>query len=289
MTNIAIGFAVIAMLSWGIGDFLIQKSARKIGDWETIFVIAAFGTLILIPFVWKNIPALFSDMNGFCILLGSALVLLLASMLWIEACRVGKMSVVEPALPFEIPAASVLALLILGEKISAFQLVLIIALILGLFLISFRGKIFSFRHVAEKGFLLAFIGSMFMGAGDFLIGWGARETDPLTAYFVVSIVMAVVSASFLLVQGRFRKTLKDIRGNKALLLTMAITDNIAWIGYAFAMTIIPIAVATGLSEASVIVAVMLGLFVNKERLQKHQKVGLFVALASAIVLAFITA
>lgn len=70
---------------------------------------------------------------------------------------------------------------------------------------------------------------------------------------------------------------------------MSISDNIAWIGYAFAMTLIPIAIATGLSESSCIVAVLLGIFINKERLQTHQKVGLVIALTSAMVLAFITA
>jgi hypothetical protein len=36
--GIGVGFAFIAMLCWGVGDFLIQKSARKLGDWETLFV-----------------------------------------------------------------------------------------------------------------------------------------------------------------------------------------------------------------------------------------------------------
>ncbi len=55
------------------------------------------------------------------------------------------------------------------------------------------------------------------------------------------------------------------------------------------MTMIPIAVATGFSEISGIIAVLLGIFVNHEKLQEHQKAGLIIALFSAMILAFITA
>ncbi|TSC57963.1 MAG: hypothetical protein Greene041679_205 [Parcubacteria group bacterium Greene0416_79] len=40
--TVGIGLAFVAMLSWGIGDFLIQKSTRKIGDTETLFLISFF-------------------------------------------------------------------------------------------------------------------------------------------------------------------------------------------------------------------------------------------------------
>ena len=70
---------------------------------------------------------------------------------------------------------------------------------------------------------------------------------------------------------------------------MAISDNAAWIAYIFSMSLVSIAVATALSESYIIITVLLGLFINKERLQTHQKIGLVVALTAAIVLAAITA
>lgn len=48
-------------------------------------------------------------------------------------------------------------------------------------------------------------------------------------------------------------------------------------------------IAVALSESYIIIAVILGLAVNKERLERHQKIGLFVAMVSAIVLASTTA
>jgi len=285
-TGIAI--VCIAMLSWGIGDFLIQKSTRKVGDWETLLATAGFGTVILIPFVWRTVPLLFADPKGLFILVGSALVLTVAAILTFEALKEGKLAIVEPIWPLEIPAASILAFALLGDKITTFQLVLIVLLIIGLMLVSFRGKVLAWKHFAEKGVYIAVAGSVLMGFADFLLGWGSRVTDPVTANFVLNIIMTVVCLVFLVARGRTGQAVRDIYHSRGLLLMMAVSDNVAWLAYAYAMTVIPIAVATGLSESSVIIAVLLGLSMNHEKLEKHQKVGLVVALASAVALAFIT-
>ena len=46
-------YAIAAMLSWGVGDFLIQRASRKIGIWQTLFFIGLGGFLGLFPFL-KN-------------------------------------------------------------------------------------------------------------------------------------------------------------------------------------------------------------------------------------------
>jgi len=289
LAQAGIALAVITMLLWGLGDFLIQKSARKLGDWETLFVVTGFGTLMLIPFVWRSIPAILNDRLIVFVLLGSALFLTLAAIFELESFKRGKMAVVETMVPFEIPAASILAFFILGDVISGLQFALIVSLIIGLFLVSLKGNVLTRHFLAEKGVFLGLAGATVMGVADFLLGWGSRAIDPVAANFVLNLFMALISGGYLIYRGGMRKLGKDIMGNRGLLLVMALTDNIAWVGYAFAMTVIPIAVATGLSETSCIIAVLLGIFVNKERLVTHQKVGLVVALASAIVLAFVTA
>lgn len=284
-----IGLAVIAMLSWGIGDFLVQKSAKRLGGWETLFVITAFGTIILLPFVYKDIPALLNEnISGIITLLCSAVFLLTAAMLQISSLKTGKISVLEPMLSLELIAASFLSFIVLGDVISAKQITTIVVLIIGLFLVSFRGKFFSTNYFIEKGVFVFALGAFLMGGADFFLGWGTRVTDPLMANFVLNITIATTTFIALMSQRRVGELVRDIRRNPALVLAMSITDNIAWIAYAFAMSLIPIAVATGLSESSIIVAVLLGIFMNKERLQRHQKVGVVIALLSAIVLAVIS-
>ena len=69
---------------------------------------------------------------------------------------------------------------------------------------------------------------------------------------------------------------------------MSVSDKTAWVAFAFAMTLAPIGIVVALSESYIIIAVLLGLAINRERLAAHQKVGLVTAIAAAITLAAIT-
>jgi uncharacterized membrane protein len=52
------------------------------------------------------------------------------------------------------------------------------------------------------------------------------------------------------------------------------------------MTLAPISISVAISESYIIIAVLLGYFVNKEKLRKHQIIGLTLAIVSAVYLAF---
>ncbi|MDD5165038.1 MAG: DMT family transporter [Candidatus Pacebacteria bacterium] len=290
LTAFGIGLSFVAMLSWGFGDFMIQKSTKRLGDWETLFFITLFGTVILAPFVWRKIPELFTGSHShLIILICAAFALLIAAILDFEGFKRGKISVLEPIMSFEILAASFLSFFFLGDKVSFLQIGLIIVLIAGLCLVSFRGKFMAKSFLLEKGVIVFLLGSILMGATDFFLGWGSRVTDPFVANFVINVIMMTVAGLFLIFRPKSRTSVRNLKENRALLLVMSIADNTGWIAYAVAMTLVPIAVATGLSESSIIIAVLLGLFVNKERLQRHQKYGLGIALVSVMVLAFVTA
>jgi transporter family protein len=284
--SIGIGLAFVAMLCWGFGDFLIQKSTRKIGDWETLFIICGFGSLVLLPFVWKNIPALImGDGQTLLILLGGAIILFVAALLDFEALKKGKLSVVEPIWSLEIPAATVLAFLILGERVSLREMVIIILLIIGLMLVSLKEKYSVKKFFIEKGVVLAFFAAFVMGGANFFVGWGARVSDPLMVNFVFNVFITIATGIYLIKKNKLAKTFRDLSDFRGFILPMAISDNAAWIAFAFSMSLAPIAIAVALSESYIIVAVLLGLFINKERLQSHQKFGLIMAVIAAVVLA----
>ena len=109
MFSSGIIFAFIAMLFWGFGDFLIQKSTRKFGDIETVFFITLFGAIILSPFVYKNLDEIFtSNWKGLIVLIVASSVLLFASIFEFESLKRGKISVVEPLWSLEIPSSALL-------------------------------------------------------------------------------------------------------------------------------------------------------------------------------------
>lgn len=281
-----IGLAFVAMLCWGIGDFWIQRSTRKVGDLGALFFCTAFGAVVLLPFVYKDIPALFAESPQTLVVLGVLCVsLLIAAILDFEALRVGKLAVVEPIWSFEVPVAGLLAFFILNERIGALQILLIVTLLVSLAFVSLK-KQFAWEHLLlERGTILAFLAAVLMGGANFFMGWFSRLNDPLMGNFLTDVFIAVVTGVLILMSGRTRRFLTDVRANCALLLQMSVADKAAWVAFAFAMVLAPISIAVALSESYIIIAVILGLAVGRERLEEHQKVGLIVAVLAAITLA----
>lgn len=132
--------ALTALISWGLGDFLIQRSTRKFGDWVALFYVTAFGAIVLFPFVLNDLVSSFTFHSALLWL--AAGVTLFFALLDFEALRVGKISVIEPIYAFEIPVAALLAVYFVHERLTAIQILLIFSVMLGIFLISTR----SFGH-----------------------------------------------------------------------------------------------------------------------------------------------
>jgi len=287
--GIGIALSFVAMLAWGFGDFLLQKSTRKVGTMETLFFISLFGSVILLPFSLKSFAEAFSNMGFEVFILAITSVLLLcAAILDLEALKRGKLAVVEPIWSLEIPVASVLAFFIISERISLTQIILIALLVVFLVMVAFKEKRFSKKTLLEKGVLIAIFSAIAMGATNFFFGWGARATDPILINFVTDTFLMLASGIYLLSVGKWKSTMHQIKENIGVILPPSIADKISWLAFAFSMAVAPISVAVALSESYIIIAVILGITVNKEKLHSHQKIGLIGAVIVAVILAIIT-
>ncbi|MEK6825323.1 MAG: EamA family transporter [Nanoarchaeota archaeon] len=283
--SLAIGilFALIAMLGWGFGDFFIQKSTRKIGIWTTVFIITSFGAIVLTPFALQNAASLFTF--GRNIFLIGAIAYFIGAFLDLESLKEGKLDIVEPIWSLEIVSSSLLAFFILGETVSGTQMLFIALLILSLMFVSLRTFHLERKHLVEKGVYVALLAAITMGAANFFIGLGSREVDAITIKWGMDIFLAVGSGIFMLKNREFKGISKKIRKHKKEIICMSIFDNTAWLAFGFSMVFAPIAIAVALSESYIIIAVLLGYFINKEKLKKHQIFGLVLSIISAVYLA----
>ena len=265
---IGVILAFIAMVCWGFGDFLIQKTTRKDGDWQTIWVITAVSTIVLTPFLYKDIIQLFTlQSSAFLLLAVSAVILLIASLLDFEALKQGKLAIVEPLWSLEIIVSAALGIFIAGEFLSIKQILLIGSLVLGLFLVSLRSYKPSKKSYLEKGTILAVLAAITMGIANYLTGITARETSALVTIWFLHFVIFIIATIYISAKRKPQQLVKHIREQKGKLITMALLDNIAWIAFAAAMTFTQIAIAVALSESYIIIAVLLGVYVNKEYLR----------------------
>lgn len=280
-------FAGIALLSWGIGDFLIQRSARKFGDAISLFCITAFAALVLLPFVLDDIGALLQkmDLTTVLLLLLTTGVILFASLFDFEALRIGKIAAIEPIYAFEIIITASLGTLLINERLSLSQMVLIGAITLGIVLVSVRSASHLKTIKWEKGVAYALLATIAMGGANFLFGVGSRESHPLLVNWFTSAGMAAVLFIYLVRSGKLSLLKKDLEKHAPLILGVSIIDNAAWIAFAYSTLYIPIAISTGISESYIVLAALLGLIVNREKLKAHQYAGLIVTPLAAILLA----
>jgi drug/metabolite transporter (DMT)-like permease len=283
-----IAFAFAALALWGVGDFLIQRSARRFGDWIALFFIEGFATVVLLPFVWHEIPVLIASPNELALLFGTSVVLLVAAVIDFESLRVGKLAVVEPVYALEVPIAAVLGGIFAGEFLSGIQLTLTVALVASIMLLATR-SLRDWKHAhAERGVWLAIFAAGAMGASNLLFGLGGRAVGPLMVNWFVSALVFIVCVVYLTATGRWYDVRRDWTGNKKLIVGVSVIDKAAWLAYTASTLFVPIAIATALSEAYIALAALLGILVNRERLMIHQRIGLVGAVIAAICLAVVT-
>jgi len=291
-------FAILALFSWGLGDFLIQKSTRRIGDLTALFFISAFASVILLPFVCQDLGGLVLNGKDLLLFLVVGSVALVTAILIFKALKIGKICVIEPIFALELPVIAILAALVINEFLNLWQILLIIALLLGIFLVT-SSSFCNFKNIKlEKGVWYALFGTIGMGATSFLFGVGARQTNPLLINWFTSFFILLALLIYFLFSSRGKEVFDKWRENKKLILGVGFIDNLAWVAYAYSTLYIPIAVASGISQGYIALAAILGLAFNRkkflgitfyrEKLKFHQWFGLVITVVAVVFLAVIT-
>ncbi len=283
---IGILFAFAALFLWGGGDFLIQRTTRHIGDWETLFLIVGIGTVVLTPFVYTQIAGYPSIPSILIVLVLAGVLGFFASMLFLESLRRGKIAAVEPMMALEIPVVAVMSLFIISEILSPLEILLVVAIMVGLILVSLSEE--HLKHFRlERGVLLMVAAAILFGASAFFVGYGARLSNPIFVNWFAGLVIAILTFAYLLFNGNMHKLMRNTLKFPKLVLATALIDTFAWVSFAFASVLIPITIAVALSENYIGVAALLGLLLNREKLVVHQKAGFAVALFSAVALSLL--
>ncbi len=289
MINLGILFAIGAMLCWGFGDFLIQRASRKIGIWQTLFFICGAGGIGLFPFVKNEIPALFTEAS-LALFLVTAVVATTSALFYFEALKVGKIAVIEPITAVELPIAIGLSIALAHERLTLPQWLLAGVVFIGIILIitEHHSHLHYHKKILEKGVILALIGAVGMGLNDLLMGLSARNVSPLLSIWFIHLMIAVISLIYLLFTKQAGKLVAQFKTYPWLITLQAVLDNAAWIFFAFAVNIIPIAISTTIGETYIAIGVLLGIFVNREKLKYHQYVGIVFAIGGVIFLSAIS-
>ncbi len=274
--TLGIMFSFLALLGWGVGDFMIQKSVRQNSVMRTLFYICISGGVVLYPFIREDLLAMNENGNMHMMMIVTSLVILAAATFEFIGMKRGKISIIEPILSFELPVAVILSIFLRNESLSAWQLLLIAAAFMGILIASQSNKkLFDLKNLKlENGIFWAMGGAALMGLVNFLVGVASQETSALLTIWYTNMIIAVICAIHFSITKEWKKMRKDFKENPLPIGLTCIFDNGAWIAYALATTHIPISIASTISESYIALTVALGIFINREVVHKHQLAGI---------------
>jgi uncharacterized membrane protein len=116
----------------------------------------------------------------------------------------------------------------------------------------------------------------------------SQHTKPLAAIWGIDAALTVICLCWMVMRGQMRATFRLARQHWQPVILQGLFDNIAWVAFAYAVTAIPISITIAITESYIALAALLGITINKERLQRHQYVGIAITLIAVIILATIS-
>lgn len=276
-------FAFGAMLCWGIGDFLIQRTTRAVGNIEALAWIGIIGSIGLTPFVINDLTQLVTTSN-IIFLVALGIVVFVAAIFNFQALKEGKLSVIDVVLTLELPVTIILSILFFKEVLSPLQIIMISSMMVGIILIATE-KFSSYKQLIEKGVYIAIVAAVLTGAVNFMTATGSKVVSPMIAVWAPWVLMTIFCLIVLAYRKGFGAFVSKAKEHTSLILFMGIFDTVAWIFYAYAVQDYEISIITAIAGGYPAIAMLMGLWFNKELIKWYQYVGAGVALIASFVLA----
>jgi drug/metabolite transporter (DMT)-like permease len=286
MTTLGVLLALGSLVGWGFFDFLIHKTTRRVGVIFTIAYESFFVSILLFPFVIRDLPLLRLPQTWTLLLLLGACIFL-ATLSNRRALQSGKLSVIAPIVSLELPFTVGLSVVLANERLTLAQTLFILLILSGVVLVSMREPVFIRGHRVwfERGILVALLAAVFLALSSFLGGIAGRRISPLLTVWFVQALLAAGCAAYLIISGRTRAFRHAVRAEYRLLTIQTVATVGAWMCFIYAARFIPISITMAISEGYIALASFLGIVFNRERMKPHQTIGLSLVVLSISFLA----
>jgi len=256
--------AIGAMVSWGFGDFTIERSTMKVGAMASLFYITGLAGIVLFPYARPYFGAIFLDHANLALLLVAGLATFGGATLQFVAFEKGKLSIIEPIMGLELPMTIALAVAFGGENLSMLQVLLTAVFFIGLILAITRHHLQLHYHkrMFEHGVILSFGAAILYGLENFTVGHGSQVIAPLATLWFVSAFTALLCLVFFIFFPR-PNMMRQLKRHWKLVLAITI------------------------GESYIILTVLLGLFANHDKVKRHQIIGVAMGCAAVIALSYL--
>lgn len=282
---VAVFFAALAHIGYGVGDVFATFATRKLGSWSTSFWMSVFGLFIFaagMAFFWEDLAGATLEIVSLNIIL--AILLSLSFLSFMQALRIGNAPLVG-TIAGSFPAVSIIvAVLFFSERPNLLQVTTMLAVFVGIILSSVDIKEIKRRAGRfDKAILLAIFT---------MLGWGIYFSViriPINHYdwFWAQQISTITGVVFFFLLGRKQISIADIRSKDSFkyIFVAAFLTYGGTFSFNYALSVGDTSIVAPIAGSYPALFAYLSYRVFKETLTFQKKIGIVVTLLGVISLA----
>ena len=282
--SIGIIFGIIAMLSWGFGDFLIAKAVRSAGVFRTFFwsIVLGLAPILIIFALFFKFSAV-SLFTGLLLIAISSLFFVGVLSLY-KGFQIGVISIISPIASAGAVVTVILSLIFLKEVLSVSQAIGISLAILGSILASFKFHDLIKLKLKKlaTGVEFAMIAMLTGGVAFVLLDITISELGWFMPIFFIRIIGSFIAMIY---AGAAKKNISFPVNIVWILVAISILETVAILAIGAGISSDLTSIVIPVSSAFPIITIILARIFFKEILELNQKIGVIAVLVGLVLLA----
>jgi len=272
--DMSLVFGVGAAFCWGSSDFVAKLVVAKIGYLRTTLFMQLVGVAFMFLITGNDVFRLLSFPTEAYLTVGLGAVNAIATVALFKSFEVGQLSIMSPIASSYPALASVLALLLLNERVTQLRLLGILCIFAGILFVSFQRNSISLRKPKRiaSGIGYALTAFVFMGLLYFALKLVVFDLGGLLPVLVIRLVTASVVGAVLLCS-RIRSVSRPT-SFFYLVVFVGVVDSLANVAYNIGISLGTVAVVSFVSSLFSAITILLACAILKERLLRHQIIGI---------------
>jgi drug/metabolite transporter (DMT)-like permease len=272
----------LAAIAWGLADVFVTYVSRRGGFFRTLLLSQAFGValLVVVALALDDLPGPSTAQLLALVALGPVAVAAYAG--FYRALELGPIAIVSPIASANGAVVVLLAVLVLGESLTAVQAVGCF-LVLGFIVLAAREPRAEPAERNRSGIRLALVASAAFGGYLFALATMSDELGWLVPILIArSVTVAIIATVAVARPPPNRGSL----GRLGLLgcLGAGLLDASGYLVFNRGAEIGEVAITSAAAAAYPVIPILVGLFMLRERIAWHQLVGVGGVLCGMVVL-----
>ena len=282
MTNSGFVLGTLSAVAWGTADVFVTYLSRRVGFFRTLFLTQVFGVvlLVIVALALDGLPGPSTAQVLTLLALGPVAVAAYGG--FYRALELGPIAIVSPIASANGAVVVLLAVLVLGESLSAVQ-ALGCLLVLGFIVLAALEPKATTAEGGSSGVRMALIASTAFGGYLFVLATISEDLGWLVPILIARSITVGILATVAVAR---RPPAYGKLGRVGVLgcLCAGMLDACGYLVFNRGAEIGEVAITSAAASAYPVIPIVVGLVALRERVAVHQLVGVAGVLAGMVVL-----